>query len=296
MKNRRIALSRVVLFVASLLLATAPARPQLVSQGFVPNTPEFEAARQRAIQTYHLPMKLDDVENVGKFVQEDLFALDDLWRQVLATNHIAYRTPMVQFYFGGVNTTACQHLDDGNSYFCFPDHTIYLDIFLLVSIQEQVEQMYGTPGWYAAITVAAHEFGHAIEQLAPSPAAVTANRDKNYIGLMSELNADCYAGFFLSELASNNGMDSRGLNEALGAMELAGDNDPVATLSSPLTGGVLFLTIPKGHHGSPELRKGWMMRGYNQGPSACRAGYDGSFGPGEIIPGTILGSPMLPTF
>src|SRR5262249_25153607 len=208
---------------AALIATTVivvPATAQTRDGGFVLDTPEFQAARQKAIQTYGLPMAHSDVESVGEYVRENLDSLDQAWRQIFAVNGTAYKTPMVQFYFGGVDTSGCKHLDAGNSYFCFPNHTLYLDIFYLVAAQETLQRMYGIPGIYAAVTVASHEFGHAIEDLAPFPDSVLRNRNRNYIGLMNELNADCYAGVFLGVLASNNGMDSRGLNEAVQNREL----------------------------------------------------------------------------
>ncbi len=284
---------QLALLIAPVLIG-APAG--VGSRDFVLNTTQFEAARRQAIQTYGLPIDLNDVQSVGGFVRENLNPLDQAWRQIFATNGIAYTKPAVQFYFGGVDTTGCQHLDAGNSFFCYPNRTIYLDIFYLVARQESIRQIYGTPGLYAAVAVAAHEFGHAIEQSVPFPAAVIRNRDANYIALMHELNADCYAGVFLGVLASNNGMDPRGLNEALESRELAGDDRAVPGLHSPLTGRLTFFNIPDGYHGPGDERKGWLLRGYQHGPSSCRAGYNGSFGSMDDTSGTIKGSALLPAF
>ena len=79
-----------------------------------------------------------------------------------------------------------------------------------------------------------------------------------------ELQADCYAGAWVGDVAARNGLDSASeINEALAAAKGVGDD----RIQEKTQGRI---DKESWTHGSAEQRQTWFLRGYNSGdPSTC---------------------------
>jgi predicted metalloprotease len=104
---------------------------------------------------------------------------------------------------------------------------------------------------FVIATVMAHEWGHHIQSVHYYDEATTweaMNRPElqPIITRGSELQADCFAGLFARYAHDAGWLTISDIGEAQEAMLRAGDDH----IDSP------------GHHGLPEQRKEWFMRGY----------------------------------
>jgi predicted metalloprotease len=81
--------------------------------------------------------------------------------------------------------TACGPIKPGNGIYCSGDNTIYLDAQFLARLMNETAEHNKTDGDYAAIVVAAHEFGH---QVAHQLGSTSPN------SFYEEQQADCLAG------------------------------------------------------------------------------------------------------
>jgi predicted metalloprotease len=105
---------------------------------------------------------------------------------------------------------------------------------------------------FVVATVLAHEWAHHIQNLAGLSlvsSAMIVNNPDNWplITRQKELQADCYAGMFARGARDNGWLNAGDIQEAQEGLMRAGDSH----IDSP------------GHHGLPEQRKEWFMRGYN---------------------------------
>lgn len=92
-----------------------------------------------------------------------------------------WKTPAAFEYMRSVRTP-CGVAGPNNAIYCLRNHSIYVNIPFLVSANRRY-------GDFAAITILAHEYGHAVQrQLGLS----RLNEDL----YQEELQADCFAGFY----------------------------------------------------------------------------------------------------
>jgi uncharacterized protein len=151
---------------------------------------------------------------------------------------------------------------EGNSFYCPPDEALYLDADFLPELGAEFD----TPET-ATVLVHAHEFGHHLQALdAAEPALDVGN----------ELQADCYAGVFMSAVES--GAASLDVGElypaaALNTMrDLADSNWEQTSWFEP------------GAHGGPVERAQAMATGYLTEDAQFCAGYEST---GPIEPVTV---------
>ncbi|AOW93011.1 metallopeptidase [Rhodococcus sp. WMMA185] len=134
-----------------------------------------------------------------------------------------------------------------NAGYCSLDHTIGWDRALLVP---EVAEKFGT---VAAVSVLAHEYGHAVQTKAGIADADTTG------GIVREQQADCFAGAFMRHIAEGKSPHftlntSDGLNKVLAAAVAIGDTDP---------------NDPENVHGSPFERVTATQIGFTDGPPSC---------------------------
>ena len=87
-------------------------------------------------------------------------------------------------------------------------------------------------------------------------------RDSNQISVLTELQADCYAGIWARQAQEQFGIIEEGdLQEAMAAAEAVGDD--VIQANAGRT------PVPDSFtHGSAAQRQEWLMRGFNSGDMA----------------------------
>jgi predicted metalloprotease len=140
-----------------------------------------------------------------------------------------------------------------NAAFCFDDNTIGWD---RGELMPSLRKAFGDMG---VTMVLAHEYGHAIQHQAGL-------HKKNTQTLVSEQQADCFAGSYMRWVAEGNSprftlSTGEGLNDVLAAV--IAFRDPLLSQGDPEAG--------VDEHGSAFERLSAFQFGFTDGPSACAA-------------------------
>jgi hypothetical protein len=204
-----------------------------------------------------------DPTDPGAYAEHLRPLIDEFWHRVFVQMSLPYQPPgFVLAHDGEQIPTGCVEADGKPSYasqasYCGADAVIYVyEPFLrddLIAGQEWRDKA------FVITTVLAHEWGHHIQrQIGVSDASDT------IVGVVPEvwplvtrqreLQADCFAGLFTRYARDRGWLQIGDVGEAQRALERAGDYH----FESP------------GHHGTPEQRQEWFMRGYvHYALSAC---------------------------
>lgn len=158
-------------------------------------------------------------------------ALDGYWAPLAAREGFDYSPPAVAAYRAGeLPATECATDDDptawiGTAFYCFDDQTIVYDADFLATVLDK-------DGADAATGILAHEWGHHLQSLTATPEYT----------LQAELQADCYAGTYLSNVSGDPAR--MGASAAAMASFVAAGNDEYAQSA--------WFDIAE--HGSPGMR------------------------------------------
>ena len=215
----------------------------------------------------------DDPQAPLREYMEAVYADNDLmWESVFAqAGRDDYRPPRFVF-FEGFTESACGGADERvGPHYCPPDETIYLDFSFFVELRDR----FGAQGDLAPAYVVSHEFAHHIQTVLGISEEVTALRrddpgSANSLSIAMELQADCFAGVWLSTVDvgtdADEGFISIDPGEVAEAMEAAaavGDD----RIQEAATGSIDPETWT---HGSAEQRMEWLQRGVDAGdPGRC---------------------------
>ncbi len=149
--------------------------------------------------------------------------------------------------------------------YCPSDEKVYIDL----GFYRELETKLGAPGDFAQAYVLAHEVGHHVQTLMGITQEVSQVRrglseaDGNALSVLTELQADCFAGVWAHH-ADQRGLLERGhAEEAIRAAGAVGDD----TLQRRQTGFI----VPDGFtHGSAEQRIDWFLAGFQNGTPGAR--------------------------
>lgn len=195
---------------------------------------------------------------------EEAFALallDDsrrAWESILEGTGSSY-SPPAPVLFRGDAAGACGFTDlPRGTFYCVANRTVYLDLDHL----RELRQPTGAQGDFTAAYVIAHVLGHHVQNLLGTAELARqlleeppGDEDVGPIGLMVELQADCYAGLWAQKTASQRDFVGQGgLEGALAAASAIGSDRvlvrPAGTVvPDPLT------------HGTAEQRARWFRTG-----------------------------------
>lgn len=213
----------------------------------------------------------DANEYVDCRMQATAYSLDAYWGETLPSQAgIAYVEPGMVIFTGNV-TTACGAASSAmGPFYCPADHTVYLD----TGFFDELSSQYGADGGpLAELYVVAHEFGHHIQNelgTLREYAAQDAGAASNSVRV--ELQADCYAGMWVSGASSSK--DANGvayleqptdeqIRSALSAAAAVGDDHIQETFQGQVTPHTWT-------HGSSEQRMRWFTTGTTSGSmDAC---------------------------
>jgi uncharacterized protein len=217
------------------------------------------------------PDRLDDtdcrnalyVNSVQAFWQKEL--PQDFGKQYAKANTV---------FFSQAVSTGCGQADTNvGPFYCPADHKVYIDL----AFYDELASRFGASGQFAQAYVLAHEYGHHVQSLLGTEAAVrrAQQRDpgsENAYSVMLELQADCYAGVWSKHATQTTDASGRPIfknltqaqiNEALQAASAVGDD----AIQKKMGGGV---DESKFTHGSSADRQKWFMTGYESGePNKC---------------------------
>lgn len=188
-----------------------------------------------------------------------------VWSSVLSARGAQFQPPRV-IAFTGSYSTACGKVTAGNGFQCAADNSIYLDAAFLAGEMRDAAAALRTDGDFAAIVIAAHEFGHAVA----AQLKVVFNQHPTIREYASEQMADCFAGAVTRQAKGDGLLEAGDLAEGLYSLAHAGDGarDPKADLTSMR--GQLRFTMSHGiSHGFARSRQAAFLQGYYLGPNVC---------------------------
>lgn len=193
--------------------------------------------------------------------------VQDYWsRELPAAFGVRYQATETTFFSGSTSTGCGEASSDTGPFYCPVDAYVYLDLDFLVALEDQ---LIGRASDLAEQYIVAHEYGHHVQNLLGTNEQVrTAQRDDpsraNDYSIALELQADCYAGAWAGDAASQGQLDSTAeITEALDAAAGVGDD----RIQQQTQGRV---DPESWTHGSAEQRQEWFMTGYDsQDPTRC---------------------------
>lgn len=201
----------------------------------------------------------------GDFVSVVLADTEEVWGPVLPEQAgVSYREPRLVL-FSGVVQSACGGASSAmGPFYCPGDERVYLD----TDFFDMMASRMGAGGDFAYAYVIAHEVGHHVQNLTGTLRETNRLRsqlgqaDANRISVLTELQADCYAGIWARQAQQRFGtLEAGDLEEAMGAAQAVGDD--VIQSNAGRTPMPDSFT-----HGSAAQRQEWLMRGFESGNMA----------------------------
>jgi predicted metalloprotease len=166
-------------------------------------------------------------------------------------------------YTQGTETEGCGYGQSAfGPFYCPGDQRVYLDL----SFNKELSERFGAKGEFALAYVIAHEVGHHIQQILGVLGQTNAMRGKisereyNKISVMTELQADFYAGVWAHHVnkISDIELTYADIVDGMNAAAAVGDDhlqEQAQGYSSPES----FT------HGTSEQRAYWFQKGYETG-------------------------------
>jgi len=203
-------------------------------------------------------------QEAGQFVSAILASTEEVWGQVLPEQAGTRYTEPVLVLYSGVVQSACGGASAAMGPFCCPgDRKVYLDTSFFAQMQNRM----GAGGDFAYSYVVAHEIGHHVQNLLGILPKVTqmrqraSERDSNALSVLTELQADCFAGIWGRQAAASLNVDQSDFNEAINAAAAVGDDVLMRQAGR--------VPVPDSFtHGSAAERQEWFARGFRSGELA----------------------------
>jgi predicted metalloprotease len=199
-------------------------------------------------------------DKAADFVKVVLGSTEDTWHAVFKAHGKVYQDPRLTLFTEQVDSACGLTSSAVGPFYCPPDSRVYLDLSFFAELAER----FGAPGDFAQAYVVAHEVGHHVQNLLGVSDAVHQKRARlpeaqaNRLSVMTELQADCYAGVWGFYAQSKKLLDAGDVEEGLRAASAIGDD----TLQRQARGRV----VPESFtHGSSEQRVRWFKTGMTTG-------------------------------
>ena len=173
-------------------------------------------------------------------------------------------------FFTGSVSTRCGSADaSAGPFYCPADDLVYIDL----TFYDQLRSQFGAQGGpLANAYVLAHEYGHHVQDLLGTEAAVRSRQGAASDSVRLELQADCYAGVWMNHASQPangrpaliTGISQADLDSAIDAAQRIGDD----YIQGRLGGGTV--DPDSFTHGTSTQRKRWLTTGYTTGdPRRC---------------------------
>jgi uncharacterized protein len=239
---------------------TASATPSpSISDGAAGQLPEFPAAPSEP----GLPSPSTTAQ-VQQFISSVFNDAQADWSKVFAAAGATYSPAKLVLFSSAVHTGCGTESAEVGPFYCPADQTVYLD----VAFFDEMEQRYGVAGDFAQAYVVAHEVGHHIQTITGVSAQVAQLQQSNpgaanSLSILTELQADCYAGVWAHSTYQRGLLEPGDIDEALTAAAAVGDD----FLQKAATGSI---NPEQWTHGSSAQRQQWLTTGYDSGQaSSC---------------------------
>jgi predicted metalloprotease len=195
-----------------------------------------------------------------RFVKAVVGFTEDGWTGIFQARGQSYQAPKVNLFRDAVQSACGYNTAAVGPFYCPPDQQVYLDL----SFFDELDRRFGAPGDFAQAYVVAHEVGHHVQNLLGVSNAVHRKRSQvsaaegNRLSVMTELQADCYAGVWGHYVKSRDVLDPGDVEEGLRAAAAIGDD----TLQRKARGRVAPESFT---HGTSEQRVRWFNVGLASG-------------------------------
>jgi predicted metalloprotease len=209
-------------------------------------------------------------------------SIQNFWQTELPQVFGQQYQPADTVFFSQRTVTGCGAADSGvGPFYCPPDRKVYIDL----TFYTELTNRFGARGEFAQPYVLAHEYGHHVQDLLGTEAAMrrAAQRDpgnENKLSVMLELQADCYSGVWSAHATQTR--DAKGqpiftqvtqqnIQDAVNAAGAVGD-DTIQKQAGRQVNPDTFT------HGTSAQREQWFTQGYRTGdPKACNT-FGGALG------------------
>lgn len=201
-------------------------------------------------------------QEMGQFVSVVLADNEEVWHRVLPQQAgVDYREPSLVMFSGMVNSACGTAQSAMGPFYCPNDQKVYLDTDFFRTMSQRM----GAKGDFAYAYVIAHEVGHHVQNLLGILEQSMAVRQRsgeaqaNRISVLTELQADCFAGIWARQANEQFGsLEPGDVEEAIGAAEAVGDDTLMANAGRAVVPDAFT-------HGSSEQRMEWFQRGFQSG-------------------------------
>lgn len=201
-----------------------------------------------------------DEEHLAQFVT---FVVNDIedstWKRILP----GYRNAKLVLYRDATPTDCGMGQSNAGPFYCPNDQKVYLDL----SFYDELRSRFGASGDFAEAYVIAHEFGHHVQHLLGTDAALSrSGGNDNAKSVQLELQADCYAGVWGNLAQKRDEITAADMQQGLQAASAIGDDN----IQRQTTGVVRPESFT---HGSAAQRAAALRRGLESGdPKQCQIG------------------------
>lgn len=223
----------------------------------------LEGGGQGAAQSQPQPRNLPTGganDEQADFVSAVLGDTEDTWNAIFAKAGARYQPPKLVLFNDAVRSACGMGSAATGPFYCPGDHKVYLDL----SFFAQLHRM-GAPGDFAQAYVIGHEVAHHVQNLQGISMQVQqaqrrgTKAQSNQLSVLTELQADCYAGVWAHHAERQRDLLERGdIEEGLQAAASIGDD----TLQRQAGQRVRPESFT---HGSSAQRIEWFKRGLQTG-------------------------------
>lgn len=194
-----------------------------------------------------------------RFISKVLASTEDTWPEALRPLRVRYVDPKLVLFTGAVRSACGEAESAMGPFYCPGDSKVYLDLGFFHELSRM-----GAPGDFAQAYVVAHEVGHHVQNLLGISRAVQEQRasagreSSNALSVLTELQADCFAGIWGRRAQAANLLDPGDVQQGLRAAAAVGDD----RLQKAARGYV----VPESFtHGSSAQRMRWFKKGFDGG-------------------------------
>jgi uncharacterized protein len=201
-------------------------------------------------------------------------SIQEYWSETLPKVFNVTYTESDTVFFSGRTNTGCGDADSGTGpFYCPKDKLVYLDL----SFYKQLADQLGAPGEFAQPYVLAHEYGHHVQDLVGTEAAMRRAEkrnpdDANKFSVMLELQADCYAGVWAKNATGTTDAKGNKIFESITDQDIQQGLDTAAAIGDDTLQKEAGKPVDEQGftHGSSADREKWFRTGHDSGnPKSC---------------------------
>ncbi|MFI5492176.1 neutral zinc metallopeptidase [Actinoplanes sp. NPDC051859] len=196
-------------------------------------------------------------------------SIQDYWVEAYPTEFGKAYQPATTVFFNNAVRTKCGAADSGvGPFYCPADDRVYIDLKFYNVLAEQL----GAPGEFAQPYVLAHEYGHHIQDISGTEAAMRRAQQRdpdqaNQLSVKLELQADCYAGVWAKNATTTDDAGGQPLIKKLTDADIQQGLDTAAKIGDDTLqqrgGGTI--NPAEFTHGTSAQRQQWFRTGFDSG-------------------------------